>query len=88
MYEHNVKDTSWDYCEHNIKWSSNKQKANLLLQSMKDNAKQKKWCRQKQCTIQMNKKVTNLNLQLSWLGTKPYNYWLVQKNDTLMTSSR
>jgi hypothetical protein len=29
-------------CKHNIKWCSNKQKANLLLQLMKDNAKQKK----------------------------------------------
>jgi hypothetical protein len=29
-------------CKLNIKWSSNKQKANLLLQLMKDNAKPKK----------------------------------------------
>ncbi len=33
-----------------------------LLQLMKDNAKQKNWREQKQCTIQMNKEVANLNL--------------------------
>jgi len=49
----------------------NKQKANLL-QSMKDNATQKNgMCMEKICTIQMNEKVANPNLQLSWLGAKP-----------------
>jgi hypothetical protein len=47
-------------------------KKNLLLQSMKDNATQKNgMCMENFCTIQMNEKVANPNLQLSWLGAKP-----------------
>jgi len=36
----------------------------------------------------MNEDIANPNLQLCWLGAKPYSHWLVQKNDMSMTSSR
>jgi hypothetical protein len=53
---------------------------------MKDNAKPKKQRGQKQCTIWMNENIANPNLQLCWLGAKPYSCSVVQKSDMSMTS--
>ncbi len=65
MYEQNVKDTSGNYCEYNIKWSSDIRVANSTSSGAQTNRKQtccyNQWKTMQNQKNGVEKKMHNLN---------------------------
>ncbi len=66
MYEHNVKDTSGNYCEHNIKWSLDIKIENSRSSGARTNKKKTCCCNQWKTMWNKENGVDKNNAQFEW----------------------